>query len=330
MSIHVKAIALLLSTMVATAVPQSATARPAISVDVDSGTVISAHEIDRSWHPASVTKLMTALIAFEMIKANKLTMSSPVVFSEHAASTPPSKLGVSAGSTIPLEQALRIMLTRSMNDVAVAIAETVAGNETNFARLMNLKATSIGMRGTRFVNASGLHDPRQVSTAADLAILGRHIVLDFPDHADLFGMPSVSYGKKVLKNTNGLVGHYAGARGLKTGYVCAAGFNLVGYAERDGRRIVTVVLGAPSARQRERETTQLLEEAFAAGGGLVALTSGAPAPSAAIDLRSFGCGKELREKGSAASSNVTAMPIPLRRPQRQWAVGGSLEEYGRL
>lgn len=304
-----------------------AQARPVLSVDVDSGTVIASHEMDRPWHPASVTKLMTTAVVLEAVRAGKVSLDTPVVFSRHAASTPPSKLGLKPGAQIALGDALRIMLTRSMNDVAVAIAETIAGDEATFARLMNLKAASLGMRGSRFVNASGLHDPRQVSTAADLAILARHILLEFPDSATLFGIPSVTYAGKTLRNTNGLVGHYAGVQGMKTGYVCASGFNLVGLASRGSRRVLTVVLGAPSARTREKETAHLFDQAFAAAAEGPILKSGATTPLPAIDLRTAACGKTLGENFKIESAGVKP-PLPQLKPVRRWTIAGNLEDYG--
>ncbi|MCS4088902.1 D-alanyl-D-alanine carboxypeptidase family protein [Rhizobium sp. BK176] len=301
-------------------------ARPSLSVDVDTGTVISAHEKDRSWHPASVTKLMTAAVVLEAVRAGRMTLDTPIVFSQNAASVQPSKLGLQPGAALPLGDALRIMLTRSMNDIAVAIAETTAGSETNFARLMNLKAAALGMHGTRFVNASGLHDPRQVSTAADLAILARHLVVDLPQSASLFGIPSVTFAGKTLRNTNGLVGHYDGIRGMKTGYVCASGFNLVGLAERGSRRVITVVLGAPNPKTRERNTAALLDDAFASVPMGPILSSDVTMPTDAIDLKTKGCGKLLNENFSLGDT-VSASPTPQDRPVRQWQIGGSLDDY---
>jgi D-alanyl-D-alanine carboxypeptidase len=213
-----------------------------------------------------------------------------------------------------------------MNDVAVAIAETTAGSETNFAKLMNLKAAALGMRGTRFVNASGLHDPRQVSTAADLAILARHLVVNLPESASLFGIPSVTYAGKTLRNTNGLVGHYDGIRGMKTGYVCASGFNLVGLAERGSRRIITVVLGAPNPKTRERNTATLLDNAFASVPRGQVLSSDATGPTPAIDLKTKGCGKRLNENFSLRDA-VAAAPTSQENPARRWEIGGGLEDY---
>ncbi|MBY3155454.1 D-alanyl-D-alanine carboxypeptidase [Rhizobium laguerreae] len=318
-------LALLTSISVSAANP--AAARPALSIDVDTGTVIVAHEKDRSWHPASVTKLMTAAVALEAVRAGRMTLDTPIVFSKNAASAQPSKLGLQPGSTLPLGDALRIMLTRSMNDVAVAIAETTAGSEASFARLMNLKAAALAMHGSHFVNASGLHHPRQVSTAADLAILARHIVVEFPESASLFGIPSVTYAGKTFRNTNGLVGHYDGVRGMKTGYVCASGFNLVGLAQRGSRRIITVVLGAPNARTRERNTAALLDNAFMATLNGRALTSDAIAPVPAINLKPMGCGKFLKDKFSL-NDEISPTPSSRPRPARQWAIGGGLEDYG--
>jgi D-alanyl-D-alanine carboxypeptidase len=304
----------------------SAQARPALSVDVETGTLIAAHEIDRPWHPASVTKLMTTVVVLETVRAGKVSFDTPVVFSPKASATPPSKLGLKPGATIPLGDALRIMLTRSMNDVAVAIAETIAGNEESFAHLMNLKAAAIGMRGTHFINASGLHDPKQVSTAADLAILARHILLEFPESATLFGIPSITYAGKTLTNTNGLVGRYSGTQGMKTGYLCASGFNLVGLANRNSRRILTVVLGAPDARTREKETAYLFDQAFSTSASGPILRSGATSPLPAIDLRTVGCGKNLRDRFTLDSHHPET-PIPQPKPIRKWAIAGSLEDY---
>jgi D-alanyl-D-alanine carboxypeptidase len=304
----------------------TASARPSLSVDVDTGTVISAHEKDRSWHPASVTKLMTATVVLEAVRAGRMSMDTPIVFSDNAAATQPSKLGLAPGSTLPLGVALRIMLTRSMNDVAVAIAETTAGSETSFAKFMNLKAAALGMRGTHFVNASGLHDPRQVSTAADLAILARHLVIDLPESAPLFGIPSVSYAGKTLRNTNGLVGHYDGIRGMKTGYVCASGFNLVGLAERGQRRIITVVLGAPNPKTRERNTATLLDDAFASVPHGAILSSDVKVPSPAIDLKTKGCGKLLNEEFRMGGTDTSAS-APKSTPVQKWQISGGLEDY---
>lgn len=303
-----------------------ASARPVLSVDVETGRVIHAHEKDRSWHPASVTKLMTAAVALEAVRAGRMTFDTPIVFSENAAAVQPSKLGLHPGATLPLGDALRIMLTRSMNDVAIAIAETTAGSETAFARLMNLKAASLGMHGTHFINASGLHDPRQVSTAADLAILARHLVVDLPESASLFGIPSVTYAGKTLRNTNGLVGHYDGVRGMKTGYVCSSGFNLVGLAARGSRRIITVVLGAPNPKTRERNTAALLDNAFSYAPNGPFLSSDVTSPRAAIDLKTKGCGKLLNEKFSLPYV-AAAATAPQSKQARRWEISGSLEDY---
>lgn len=305
-----------------------ANARPTLSVDVETGTIVAAHDKDRSWHPASVTKLMTAAVVMEAVRAGRLTLTTPIFFSANAARTPPSRLGLPEGSSIPLVDALRIMLTRSMNDVAVAIAETTAGSEEKFAHLMNLKAASLGMRGSRFVNSSGLHDPRQVSTATDLAILARHLILEFPESASLFGIPAVTYGDRTFKNTNGLVGTYDGIQGMKTGYVCASGFNLVGLAHRGDRRILTVVLGAPSSKEREKETAKLFDDAFATVASGPPLISEAKAPGQAIDLRKAECGKSLAEPFKLVHP-APAKPTLDAKPVTKWIIAGDLADYGK-
>jgi len=279
---------------------------PTMLVDAASGDILYAQEATLSWHPASLTKLMTAHLALSAAKRGDISMNTPVVMSARAAAEPPSKLGLPVGHALRLEDALRVMLVRSTNDVAVAIAEAVAGSHESFVAAMNAEAARLGMSGTRFTNANGLHDDRQVTNARDMAVLAIAVIRAHEDRADLFRTPFVSVMGKRLKNTNDLLGKYPGVDGMKTGYVCASGFNLVASAQRDGRHFVSVVLGSPGTRQRGETTRGLLDLGFsgaAAPQGSLR-TVRAAVPGEAVDLRPYRCGK-------AASAAVRATRLPV-------------------
>jgi D-alanyl-D-alanine carboxypeptidase len=256
---------------------------------------------------------MTANLAFKAVREGKLSGRTPVVMTAHAASTAPSKLGLKPGSGLFLDDALRIMLTRSMNDVATAIGENLSGSETAFVGEMNAEAARLGMKGTHFENASGLPDPAQVTTAEDLAILALHIIKSYPERLPLFSIPTLSVSGRTLKNTNGLIGTFAGAEGMKTGYICSSGFNLVSMAKRNGRRLVAIVLGAPNARLREKAAGRMLEYGFAhAGTGKGALHSEADAPRQATDLSGWNCGKTY--PGFTPDLNVSTAIATSQKP----------------
>lgn len=234
----------------------------AIVVDAATGRVLFAHDADARRHPASLTKMMTAYMVFEAVRANRARWATPVTMSAYAAARPPSKLGLPAGSRITLEQALLAIVTRSANDAAVAIAETLGGTEANFARLMTLKARQLGMRDTVFRNASGLPDAAQVTTARDMATLGIRLLRDFPHEYRYFATESFRLRGRLHRNHNRLLAAYDGADGIKTGYIRASGFNLVASAVRDGRRLVGVVLGGASAAERDQHMAELLDRGF--------------------------------------------------------------------
>lgn len=305
---------------------QGAAARPRVLVDLATGRVLASEDASAPWKPASITKLMTAEVAFRAVREGLLTMSSPVRISERAASAPPSASGLPAGFEIALEDALRIMLTKSANDLAVAVAEAVAGSEEGFAAIMNREAARLGMRGSRFVNASGLDAPGQVTTAEDVALLARSVRLDFPEFAHLLSNAQVNYGGRTYRNTNGLVGRYPGADGMKTGYICASGFNLVATAARSGRGVLAVVLGERSTAARERAAAELLDLGFRrkpdADDEL--LRSSSFAPGHPTNLRRHGCG---RTWNGEIEGRVAVIPVPRPKPSR-WAYVGSLREYG--
>lgn len=272
----------------------SAGAAPMLLVDASSGNILAAQEATRSWHPASLTKLMTAHLALMAVETGKLTMDTSVVLSARAVAQAPTKLGVPQGTTLRLEDALRVMMVKSANDVAVAVAEAVGGNEASFVAAMNAEARRLGMSGTRFVNANGLHDDRQVTNARDMAVLMLAVLGYHSGHADLFRTPAITVNGRMLKNTNKLIEDYAALEATKTGYVCASGFNVAASAVRGGRRVVAVVLGSPSAATRTRITRELLDSGLAgastSGGNIRMLRADAPAPGA--DLRRLRCGRQ--------------------------------------
>lgn len=267
-------LAALLAGLAAPAAAQIGSSRyAAIVVEAGSGRVLFARDADAPRHPASLTKMMTAYMVFEAVRANRVRWSSPVVMSAHAAARPPSKLGLPAGSRITLEQALLGIITRSANDAAAAIAETLGGTEDNFARLMTLRARQLGMRDTVFRNASGLPDPAQITTARDMATLGLRLLADFPSEYRYFSTESFRLRGRVHRNHNRLLASYDGADGIKTGYIRASGFNLVSSATRNGRRLVGVVLGGASAAERDQHMADLLDQGF---GGPIRTASAAP------------------------------------------------------
>jgi D-alanyl-D-alanine carboxypeptidase len=234
------------------------------AMDVATGRVIEARDATRPWYPASVTKLMTVYVALNAVRQGRLTLDTPLVVSARAASMKPSKMGFAPGSQVTLDNALKMLMVKSANDLAVTIAEGVSGSVESFAAEMNQTASALGMRESHFVNPNGLPDPNHVSSARDMAILGRALLLAFPQHADLFNIGAMKLGEQVIPTHNGLIGRYPGADGMKTGFTCPAGFNLVASATREGRKVIVVVMGDSSARIRTAHAANLLDQAFAA------------------------------------------------------------------
>ena len=242
--------------------PTASPAGPALVFEPYNGTVFYAEDPDRLWFPASLTKLMTAYVAFKAVKAGRVKMDDKIVCSQKAAKQAPTKLGLPVGGSITLETGLKVLIVKSANDVAVMIAEKVSGSEEAFVAEMNAAAQSLGMRRTHFANPNGLPNEQQVSTARDLAKLTRAIIIEFPEYADMFSLGSVQVGKQVLRSHNGLLRTFAGADGMKTGFICDSGFNVVASATRDGRRLVAVVLGEPTVATRTDRAANLLENGF--------------------------------------------------------------------
>jgi D-alanyl-D-alanine carboxypeptidase len=227
-------------------------------VDGNSGEVLQASNADAMRHPASLTKIMTLYLLFEELDAGRIRLDTPLKISPHAAEQAPSKLGLKPGQTIAVEDAIKAVVTKSANDVAVAIAENLAGSEDEFARVMTQKAHALGMAHTTYVNASGLPDDDQLTTARDLALLGRAIADHFPRYYKYFATPAFVYHGAAMRNHNHLLGTVAGVDGIKTGYTRASGFNLVTSVHRDGRYLVAVVLGGHSAFARDARMRELV------------------------------------------------------------------------
>jgi len=269
--------------------PQAAPADPAfaaIVVDANSGrTLYGVHENELR-HPASITKVMTLYLLFEQLDKGALTLQSPIPVSERAAAQEPSKLGIEPGQTISVEDAIKAIVTRSANDVAVAIAEKIGGDESAFAAMMTRKAHALGMSRTLYRNASGLPDDQQVTTARDLTILARAIEERFPRYFKYFSTREFEYAGEVIGNHNRLLGRVDGVDGVKTGYTRASGFNLLTSVHRDGRSLVAVVMGGRTAPARDALMEQLIVDhiAEASNKGHTAPMIAQGAPAAPLQL----------------------------------------------
>ena len=237
-------------------------AGPALVFEPNSGLVLYSEDADVLWHPASLTKLMTAYITFEELRDSKLKPEDTVTCSEHALNQAPSKIGLPVGSQMSIDMALKALIVQSANDVAIMLAEKIGGSEEAFVARMNATAQRLGMTQTRFFNANGLPNDQQVTTARDLGLLARALLKEFPQHTYLYSLPTVQFGKRVLRSHNGLLRTFYGADGMKTGFVCASGYNVVASATRGDKRIVAVVLGERSGGARTVRAGALIQHGF--------------------------------------------------------------------
>jgi D-alanyl-D-alanine carboxypeptidase len=286
-------------------------ATPVLLVDATTFDVLYAEDAGVPWHPASLTKLMTAYVAFAAIRAGTVTLDTKVKISQNAWNQAPSKSGLDVGSSITMRDALYILVVKSANDIAVAIAETVSGSVPAFVDEMNAMAAAMQLTATHYVNPHGLHSEKQVTSARDLAILALIIRRDFPQYAEMFRTEVVELGKAKLESNNGLLQHFAGTTGMKTGYVCASGLNIVATAERGGRSLLAVVLGGSSARERNEMTAELFLRGYsgaasATGQNVVQLSNQDGAP---VNMRSKICGKEAKDYVAAREA---AYPMGLK------------------
>jgi D-alanyl-D-alanine carboxypeptidase len=290
-----------------------ARANPVVLFDLKSGDVLEHQDAFKRWYPASLSKLMTAYVTFQAIAAGEVALDSPIKVTKHSAGEPPSKMGFKPGSVMRLDNALKMMLVKSANDIAMAVGENIGGSQAGFAIRMNAEARRLGMVGTHFVNPNGLYSPEQYTTARDLAVLVTALRTDFPQYAPWFSIEGLAVGKKAIPNYNLLIGRYPGADGMKTGFVCSSGFNMIGSATRNGRTLVAVVLGEKSAVSRAEATAKLLDQGF----GMPAATSttlAALKPYGDMlspnDMQDEICKKKAPEEQSEAAPEVAAKDAP--------------------
>ena len=232
-------------------------------IEADTGKVLQADNATMPWYPASVTKMMTAYVTLKAVKDGRITLDTLLTVSPTAASQSPSKMGFKPGTQVTVDNALKMMLVKSANDMAVVLAEGVGGSIDGFSAQMNEAAQRLGMTQTSYVNPNGLPADGQITSARDLAILARAIIRDLPEYEYFVHIPSIRFGRRVTQNFNKLIGRYPGADGFKTGFICASGYNLVASATRNGKRLIAVVLGASSGQMRAVRAAQLLERGFA-------------------------------------------------------------------
>lgn len=245
----------------------SAAASPGLVVDVGSGEVLYQTDATVPWFPASTTKLMTVYVALSAVREGRITLDTPLMVSPRAAVMPPSKMGFRPGTLVTLDNALKMLMVKSPNDVAVTIAEGVSGSVEAFADDMNVYATRLGLHESHFINPNGLPDDRHFSSARDMAMIGRALLRDFPEERGLFGIGVLAFGRQLINNHNGLLGRYPGVDGMKTGYTCAAGYNVVESAEQNGRHLLVVIMGAPSTAQRNERAASLFDRFLFGGAG---------------------------------------------------------------
>jgi len=256
-------VSLIAALAVAATVAQAKSAGPTLLFDPATGAVISQERAGEAWYPASLTKLMTAYLVFKKLRTGEMKLDQKIPVSVFANSQQPSKIGVKPGESVSVDFALQALLVYSANDMAVVLAEAAGGTADHFVRDMNATAALMGMTGTHFANPNGLFDPRQVTTARDLGILATTILAQFPEHAHYFSQQYVAVGKRKFANRNRLIRQMPESDGMKTGFVCNSGFNLVASASRDGRRLIAIILGADSSQTRAELAQMLLTDGLA-------------------------------------------------------------------
>lgn len=307
---------LLLNTNVASAQNVKYPNIPYIVVDADSGVILKENRSFERWHPASLTKLMTAYVTFKAIQNDELSIGSPVTISKAARRMPPSKMGYKLNAKLRVDTAITILIVKSANDVAFALAESVAGSEPAFVRRMNAEAKRLGMRDSNFANPHGLHKKSQYVSARDMLILSKAIWNEFPQYRYLFGTPSIKAGKKTYHAYNLLLERYPGTKGMKTGFVCASGYNMVASAEREGRNLVAVVFGAYSQTQRAVTAAKLFDHGFKNNQGTLLTNSVRPKTiKGPTNLRPTICSKKAWETryDPAADKAVINSPFLQKR-----------------
>jgi len=284
-------------------------------IDAESGKVLHSENSTQPWYPASVTKLMTAYVTLRAVKERRLTLDTLLTVSPNAVAQAPSKMGFKAGTQVTTDNALKMLMVKSANDVAVVLAEGVSGSIEKFADDMNRAAQRLGMAQTTYVNPNGLPADSQITSARDLAILARAIIREFPEYDLYWHISAIKFGKRVMRNYNTLIDRYPGADGMKTGFICASGFNLVASATRNGKRLIAVVLGAYSGPVRAVKAAQMLERGFNNNGfswlapSLGTVDALVPIKAEPPNLRDDMCGKH-RKRPAAETEDDDADDAP--------------------
>jgi D-alanyl-D-alanine carboxypeptidase len=286
-----------------------ASAHSMLLIEADTGRILHNENGAHPWYPASVTKVMTAYVTLKAVKAGRISLDTLITVSPNAAAQAPTKMGFKVGSQITVDNALKTIMVKSANDMSVTLAEGVSGSIAAFAEEMNKAAARLGMTQTTYVNPNGLPADEQVTSARDQAILARAIYNELPEYEMYWRISAIKYGKRIMRNYNSLLGRYPGTDGLKTGFICASGFNVVVSAKRNGRRLIAVMLGAPSGGVRAVKVAQMLERGFSTGGfSWLAPSMGTvdtlrPIDAAPPNLRDEICGKK-RKRPAAESEDL--------------------------
>jgi D-alanyl-D-alanine carboxypeptidase len=288
----------------------AATDYAAIVVDAANGTVLESVAATVRWYPASLTKVMTVYLAFQEIEAGRLKLDEELTVSAHAAAQPATELGLGAGQKITVKDTILAIILQSANDAAVTMAERIGGSEEAFAARMTTQAKELGMSRTVFRNASGLPDPQQVTTARDMAVLAKALMETYPQYYHFFSTTSFTFGGQTFGTINGILSRYAGADGIKTGFTCGSGYNLVASATRNGRRLIGVLLGSHTNFERHSEMGRLLDVGFA------------------TDLQTLGSKVMLAELGTSDGEADPAPPTQLSATQCAYGVSATSTEAG--
>jgi D-alanyl-D-alanine carboxypeptidase len=288
-----------------------ARAEAVILIDADSGKVLHAENATYPWYPASTSKLMTLYVTLSALRDHRITPDTLFTVSPNAAMQAPTKMGIPAGSQVTVDNAIKMMMVKSANDMAMLLAEGIGGSVDDFAQEMTETAHKLGMSESSFVNPNGLPADGQIVSARDLAMLARALLREFPEYSYYWHIPAIKFGRRITRNYNPLLGRFAGADGMKTGFICASGFNLVATAQRNNKRLIAVVLGAPSGAARAMKAAELLESGFHQNplswltpslGTVDALT---PMDAAPMNLKDEMCGGR-RKKAPAEDEDIDA------------------------
>ncbi len=321
-----------------------AAAEATLIVEADTGKVLHAEQATYPWYPASTTKLMTMYLTLKAVKDKRLELDTPLAVSPNAVAQAPSKMGFKTGTLVTVDNALKMMMVKSANDISVVLAEGVSGSIEKFADDMNAASKRLGMTQSSWVNPNGLPADEQITSARDMAILARAILRELPEYEMYWQIPAIKFGRRIMRNTNGLIGRYPEADGMKTGFICASGFNVVATATRGGRKLIVVVFGSRSGAVRSEKAAQLFERGFNSGGlswlmpslGTVdALQAVAAAPP---NLREEMCGRhrkrpaaeEADDEEIASSSDTdqsSAYAVTMQSMRGRVARGPILQDY---